>query len=248
MFAALVVAVHMPLFTVGDECGWWRVRDIPTPQTPEFIDAAPSLRAVPEHGTVDMNLGLTNYLSAASWDRVKELASGIDGTWNLALELMASNPNFRETGAQNAVYQAVVDEWGSPLRRLGVYSESPVVVGPEIVNGIWDLGAAATAYRNLGARTVIYPRTPERSDVIQVTPQGVALPAAGKYKIPDSYIDNPYRPGSYGERVNGRFIERLRIDPPTPPGKNGPSYSHYHLNGGHEHLSPRNRNDPGFLR
>jgi len=38
----------------------------------------------------------------------------------------------------------------------------------------------------------------------------------------------------------------LRIDPPTPPGKNGPSYSHYHLNGGHEHLSPRNRNDPGF--
>ena len=187
---------------------------------------------------------LGNGLSTAG----EYLARGIDGTWNLALELMASNPNFRETGAQNAVYQAVVDEWGSPLRRLGVYSESPVVVGPEIVNGIWDLGAAATAYRNLGARTVIYPRTPERSDVIQVTPQGVALPAAGKYKIPDSYIDNPYRPGSYGERVNGRFIERLRIDPPTPPGKNGPSYSHYHLNGGHEHLSPRNRNDPGFLR
>ena len=92
---------------------------------------------------------LGNGLSTAG----EYLARGIDGTWNLALELMASNPNFREAGVQNAVYQAVVDEWGSPLRRLGAYRESPVVVGPEIVNGIWDLGAAATVYRNLGGKS-----------------------------------------------------------------------------------------------
>lgn len=78
------------------------------------------------------------------------LARGVDGAWNLALELMASNPHFRETGVQNAVYQIIVDEWGSPLRRLGAYDNAPVVVEPEMVNAVWDLGAAATAYRNLG--------------------------------------------------------------------------------------------------
>ena len=80
------------------------------------------------------------------------LARGVDGTWNLALELMASNPNFRNAGVQNAVYQAVVDEWGSPLKRLGAYGEEPIAVEPEIVDALWDLGAAATAYRNLGAK------------------------------------------------------------------------------------------------
>lgn len=163
-----------------------------------------------------------------------------------SLEFSASNPSFREAGVQNAVYQALVDEWGSPLRRLGAYDNAPFVMESEIVDAVWDLGAAATAYKNLGVRTVTYSSMAQKSGVILVTPQGVALPQSEKYRIPDSYVDNPYRSGSYGERINGRFIERVRIDPPTPPGKNGPSYSHYHLNGGHEHLSPRNRNDPGF--
>ena len=85
------------------------------------------------------------------------LARGVDGTWNLALELMASNPNFRNAGVQNAVYQAVVDEWGSPLKRLGAYGEEPIAVEPEIVDALWDLGAAATTYRNLGVRQEMKP-------------------------------------------------------------------------------------------
>ncbi len=82
---------------------------------------------------------------------------------------------------------------------------------------------------------------------IHVTKSGVALPGGPKYAIPSRYVQNPKRPGSYGEIVNGRFTERLRIDAATPKGKNGPAYSHYHLNGGREHLSPRpGANDPGF--
>ena len=46
-----------------------------------------------------------------------------------------------------------------------------------------------------------------------------------------------------GSVVN--LSEKLRIDPPTPTGKKGPEYSHYHLDGGKEHLSPNPKdNDP----
>ena len=38
------------------------------------------------------------------------------------------------------------------MKRLGAYGEEPIAVEPEIVDALWDLGAAATAYRNLGAK------------------------------------------------------------------------------------------------
>ena len=85
-------------------------------------------------------------------------------------------------------------------------------------------------------------------DVFVVTRDGVVLPKGKKYKIPDHYVENPhFRNGSYGEYVNGRFKEKLRIDPATLPGKKGPNYSHYHKNGKRAHYSPRpgDRN-PGF--
>ena len=91
------------------------------------------------------------------------LARGVDGIWNLALEFMVSNPNFRNAGVQNAVYQAVVDEWGSPLKRLGAYDNAPIVGEPEMVNAIWDLGAATTAYRNLGANEPVIKATTGRA-------------------------------------------------------------------------------------
>ena len=73
-----------------------------------------------------------------------------------------------------------------------------------------------------------------------VTPDGVAF----KNGIPDNYVENPYRNGSYGVfDENGKFIEKLRIDPATPTGKKGPSYSHYHIDGGKEHFSPRPSDD-----
>jgi len=86
-----------------------------------------------------------------------------------------------------------------------------------------------------------------KADAIIVTSDGVALPPGSKYKIPDNYVQNPYRQGSYGEIVNGKFKERLRIDPPTPPNQKGPNYSHYHKNGKGTHYSPRpGDKDPGF--
>ncbi|SEP92482.1 hypothetical protein SAMN02910289_00916, partial [Lachnospiraceae bacterium RM5] len=73
-----------------------------------------------------------------------------------------------------------------------------------------------------------------------VTPDGVAF----KNGIPDNYVENPYRNGSYGVfDENGKFTEKLRIDPATPIGKKGPSYSHYHIDGGKEHFSPRPNDD-----
>lgn len=88
---------------------------------------------------------------------------------------------------------------------------------------------------------------PMVDDVIYVTPEGVALPPGGKYKIPDRFTENPHRSGSYGEIVEGKYVERLRIDPATPPGKKGPNYSHYHLDGEGTHYSSRPGNpDPGF--
>ena len=79
--------------------------------------------------------------------------------------------------------------------------------------------------------------------VIHVTPQGVALPP-GRV-IPKGLVENPYRSGSYGVMENGKFKETLRIDPATARGQAGPERSHYHLNGGKEHLAP-GKNDPGF--
>jgi hypothetical protein len=35
---------------------------------------------------------------------------------------------------------------------------------------------------------------------------------------------------------NGKFIEKLRIDPGTLPGIKGPNSSHFHLDGGRKHI------------
>ncbi len=85
--------------------------------------------------------------------------------------------------------------------------------------------------------------------VIHVTKDGIALPANSKYKIPDKYLENKHRTGSYGEIENGKFKEKLRIDPATKPGDKGPNYSHYHLDGKGTHYSPRpNDKDSGFSK
>ena len=94
--------------------------------------------------------------------------------------------------------------------------------------------AGAVDNANKGNNTVYY-----------VTPDGIVV----KNRIPDNYIDNPYRSGSYGILdENGKYVEKLRIDPATSPGKKGPDYSHYHVDGGKEHFSsrPGDNNPLGF--
>lgn len=94
------------------------------------------------------------------------------------------------------------------------------------------------------------PAPPSSKPPYQVTPDGVVIPPDPKYKIPSDYIQNPHRPGSYGitDPKTGKFCEKLRIDPATPPGKKGPNYPHYHRpDHPGEHLSPRpGDKDPGF--
>lgn len=67
------------------------------------------------------------------------------------------------------------------------------------------------------------------------------------HQIPSSYVQNPHRNGSFGEMINGKFKERLKIDPATPAGQKGPNNSHYHKNGKGKHYSPREGEpDPRF--
>ena len=79
----------------------------------------------------------------------------------------------------------------------------------------------------------------ETKSVIYVTKDGVALPP-GK-NIPSNLVENKFRSGSYGEIKDGKFKEVLRIDSATPRGKKGPEYSHFHINGEHEHIIDFNR-------
>jgi RHS repeat-associated protein len=76
-------------------------------------------------------------------------------------------------------------------------------------------------------------------DAMVVTPDGVVLPE-GAY-IPKEFVENPFRKGSYGIMENGKFIEKLRIDPGTLPGIKGPNSSHFHLNGGKKHIFDLNK-------
>ena len=146
----------------SDEFGWWRVKDVPVPDV-EFQDDSPPLRALPvPDGTVNMDLGLALGLPATTFEHIAELARGLDYNPDNCYRYVRNNIAYasyygllrgpERTLVDRAVYQAMVDEWGSPLRRLSAYGESPMVADPEIVNAVWDLGAAVTAYRNLGGK------------------------------------------------------------------------------------------------
>ena len=89
---------------------------------------------------------------------------------------------------------------------------------------------------------------PAPQGTFHATPEGVVMTPNPKYKIPSGYVENPHhRGGSYGVIENGKFVEKLRIDPATPPGRKGPNESHYHKNGKGTHYSPApGERNPGF--
>lgn len=72
------------------------------------------------------------------------------------------------------------------------------------------------------------------NSALTVTTDGVVLPKGAL--IPDDLIENPYRKGSYGIFENEKFVEKIRIDPKTLPGFKGPNNSHFHIDGGKEHI------------
>jgi hypothetical protein len=95
--------------------------------------------------------------------------------------------------------------------------------------GIGAIAGGVSAYR-----TVKSMETP-----FTVTPDGVVLPKDAY--IPKNLVESPYRSGSYGRVMDGKFIEVLRIDPGTLPGYKGPNNSHFHLNGGKKHIFDINK-------
>lgn len=66
--------------------------------------------------------------------------------------------------------------------------------------------------------------------VFTVTKEGVVLPKGAK--IPKNFIENKYRSSNYGVMENGKYVEKVRIDPGTPSGFKGPNEGHFHLNDG----------------
>jgi hypothetical protein len=95
-----------------------------------------------------------------------------------------------------------------------------------------------TSWRNAGRKSFSYiPKhtTTQGDKVFLVTKEGVVLPKGAK--IPKEFVESPFRSSNYGIFKDGKFIEKLRIDPPTPAGMKGPNFSHYHLNGKSKHLT-----------
>ena len=158
--------------------------------------------------------------------------------WGLAL---GGNSN----GGFSGIWQGYKDVMSNPMSwivgaHLGIAAIESVTaasteVSAEAVSG--EGGSAIKEGSNIGAG-VDYT----------VTSDGVTIVNSDKYSIPDNYIENPHgRSGSYGLMENGKFREKLRIDPATPSGKKGPNHSHYHLDGKRQHYSPNPKDkDPGF--
>jgi RHS repeat-associated protein len=139
------------------------------------------------------------------------------------------------------VASSVSNWWEEGTARL---MEGPSIHDLHMLNAVPALGAI----RGVGAVAKGAGTAAKGSgEAIQVTKSGVALPSGAKHQIPEGYVQNPYRSGSYGEVVGGKFKERLRIDPATPLGQKGPDYSHYHRDGKGTHYSPRpGDKDPGL--
>lgn len=72
------------------------------------------------------------------------------------------------------------------------------------------------------------------NNAFTVTPNGIVLPK--NIYIPQELVENPYRIGSFGKIIDGKYIEILRIDNGTFTGFKGPNNSHFHLNGNKEHI------------
>lgn len=114
------------------------------------------------------------------------------------------------------------------------------------MGGVQD-GFAASFERNIAYRAkdkatdelltyaLPLPLKKEKKGVFIVTKDGVVLPKGAE--IPSEFVENPFRSGNYGVYVNGKYVEKVRIDPPTPINSKGPNISHFHLDNGKDHIT-----------
>jgi len=94
------------------------------------------------------------------------------------------------------------------------------------MNGIMAAGSFMTGGLSSEASTA--------KNIFTVTQDGVVLPKG--VNIPKNLIENPFRKSSYGEMIEGKFVEKLRIDPATPAGMKGPNTSYFHIDGKGKHI------------
>ena len=102
------------------------------------------------------------------------------------------------------------------------------IIGGKALGKLWNTKLVTNIRNRFLSKTV-----ETNSEAFIATDNGVVLPKGAK--IPNEYVQNPYRSSSYGTLENGKFVEKLRIDAPTLPGKKGPNISHFHLNGSGKH-------------
>ena len=180
-------------------------------------------------------VGLDNFSKMSQQDKAQ------------VVDAAKSVSNFFVGDIQNAVENPSVINIG--IAAVGLFSAAKV--GKFVKTGYKAYKGPKTLKGKLKSTTSLSPigssiRRGNRK-AVHVTKDGVALPPGEKYSIPQQYVQNPNRKGSYGIIVKGKFREKMRIDTPTPPGKKGPEYSHYHVNNKSKHRSPRNGNsDEGF--
>jgi hypothetical protein len=202
------------------------------------------------------------------WKQVG-ISSGIGGTAGFAgagAGYAASNMNFLVNGINSPILRsAIVSPLASGAGHIAGGTAANLFAGQNIgdaftnsFNGIGQsmlmgtgIGIATTTATSLAqginpwngnklntSRNV--SSTTSSNNARIVTSDGVVLPEGAT--IPNNLIENPNRPGSYGViDANGKFQEIVRIDQGTLSGKNGPTKSHFHLNGSKEHIFDTNR-------
>ncbi len=85
------------------------------------------------------------------------VARAIDTVWNFGIQFATFNPNATPQ-MQEAMYQANLSSFGSPMQRLfGAYdtpASQPITIAPEIVSSAWGTTAAMSGVMNIGAQGV----------------------------------------------------------------------------------------------
>lgn len=102
---------------------------------------------------------------------------------------------------------------------------------PELVVAGLSVGMAGVQ----GAtRTNAFRQSPEMNpNAFHVTPGGIVLRKGDI--IPANFMQNQFRAGSYGIEINGKYVEKIRIDGATPIVKKEPNFSYFHMNQSGKH-------------
>jgi len=167
---------------------------------------------------------MTSMDGGKTWGNVKHV--GTD--WVLEkVQAVASNAPAGQGGVKPRL--VLDDDW---YRRASGRCDADYTIEKAFVGGY--IGTRGILALIDFVRTVTTPAKTE--SVFTVTKDGVVLPKGAR--IPDEFVQNPYRSSNYGIIENGNYVEKVRIDYGTPPGFKGPNDSHFHLDNGKHIFDP----------